>query len=211
MKIGEITEITDVTIVQPSLSETRRLLSTSAAPWAIALRQKWGSAERLMSVFNPSLQSECARHLDSVFSREKAPSVARFAGAFGTEAAKAWLVLQLRQLGEFAGQKDKQSLKQMDETAEVLMAEYGYLTLTEIMLYFHKFKCGAYGTFYGSVDGIAICAGMKDFLEFRRDHMNRLEREKRERERAAQEAKDKAECISFSEYLRRKEAMNAQK
>lgn len=176
------------------------------------MRERWGSAENVMAAYNPGRQSEMALHVDKVFSAEsQAPSLYRFRATFGDDSAKAWMVLQLRQLGEYAGVKDKQTLPQMQETAEVIIAEFGYLKLTEIMLFLHRLKAGHYGRFYGAVDGIAICEGLNEFLHWRRDQIARLEREANERARAAQEERDKAECISYEEYLRRKEAMNAQK
>lgn len=176
----------------------------------MALRETWKSAENLMATFNPSRQSEMARRVDDVFGRS-APSVARFSAAFGEDKATAWLMIQLRAVGEYAGAKDKQSVEQLRDTANVIAVEFGYLTLPELMLFFHRLKSGYYGHFYGAVDGIQICEGLREFLSYRRDQLNRLEREANERARAAQEERDKAECISYSEYLRRKEVINAQK
>ena len=70
------------------------------------------------------------------------------------------------------------------------------------MLFFHRFKTGRYGRFYGTVDPLIITTSLREFIKERNVEIERHEQE--ERERKAAEHRKRA--IPYTEYLRRKEA-----
>lgn len=172
--------------------------------WVEEIKKRYGTAEQIMTVFNPSRQSEFARYSDRCMTGE-APSLTRFSIAYGSKPAVSWLAIQLAAVGEYAGNKEKQSIEQLAETAEVLLTEYGYLKLTEFMLFFHKLKAGHYGSFYGAVDGIKIGEAMLEFIKWRRCELCRIDREAEQRRRAEAEERDKKNCISYETYKIMKE------
>lgn len=51
--------------------------------------------------------------------------------------------------------------------ANVIATEFYYLSVTELMLFFHRFKSGRYGRFYGSVDPLMITTSLRDFIKER--------------------------------------------
>ena len=84
----------------------------------------------------------------------------------------------------------------------MIATEYYYLKVSELMLFFHRFKTGRYGRFYGSVDPLVITTSLRDFVRERGIAYEQHEQEERER-------REKEECknaITYEEYLRRKES-----
>jgi hypothetical protein len=114
--------------------------------------------------------------------------------------AQLWLVGQLFDLSEYFGGKGKLTPMQLQETAKIMYASYPHLKLTEFMLFFFRFKQGAYGEFFGSIDPIKLMSALKTFLRERSDIIDRIENEKRKQEREKWEK----EAVTYKEYLRMK-------
>lgn len=129
----------------------------------------------------------------------KAPTLAQVSKAYGSQTTEEWLIYQIVDLSEFCKLKSKLPPTQVKQMAQLIMHAYGYFKVTEVMLYFRRFKFGQYGRFYGSVDAMIILDGIKKFCNERRDaiHMQlkKEEEQKRERQRRG--------CISWEEYQRR--------
>ena len=135
-----------------------------------------------------------------------APTLTQVSKAYGIQTTEEWLIYQIVDLSEFCKLRSKLTDTQVKQTAQLIMHAYGYLKVTEIMLYFRRFKFGQYGRFYGSVDAMIILDCIKKFCNERRDtihaQLKRVEEEERERQRRG--------CISWEEYQRReKERENA--
>lgn len=59
------------------------------------------------------------------------------------------------------------SPQQVLDCARTISSMYYYLKVSELMLFFFRFKAGKYGRFYGSVDPMAITSALIDFLDER--------------------------------------------
>lgn len=129
-----------------------------------------------------------------------APTLATANAAYGKGTAEAWLTGQLANLSEFSGARDKVLPEQLNETVRLVVSEYHYLNMAEIMLFCRRFKLGRYGKFYGSVDPIAIMAALKEFCRER--NIAFCEREKEEAQRRMEESRKNA--CTWEEYLRQK-------
>lgn len=129
-----------------------------------------------------------------------APTLALVSKAYGQQTTEEWLIYQIVDLSEFCKLKSKLTSTQVKQTAQLIMHAYGYLKVTEIMLYFRRFKFGQYGRFYGSVDAMIILDCIKKFCNERRDaiheQLKRAEEEERQRQRK--------NAITWEEYQRRK-------
>lgn len=112
-----------------------------------------------------------------------APALFSVSEAFGAGTARSWLVVQLNDLSEFAGCKDKLPVKKLDELANIILKNYGYLRLTEMMDFFRRFKAGEYGRFYGAVDPMVITCAMREFMKERETILGRLFRQDMERQK----------------------------
>ena len=101
---------------------------------------------------------------------------------------------QLSELSEFSGAREKISASQITQLAELIAADYHFLKVTEVMLFFRKFKKGAYGEFYGAVDPITIMRSLRSFQRERGEvYAHR---------KADDEPADDRECITYEEYVR---------
>ena len=96
----------------------------------------------------------------------KAPTLGVVKQAYGPNAPTMWLMAQLYDLCEYTGAK-KMDVQQATMLAEIIAQEYGYLKVSEILLFFLRFKAGNYGRFYGAVDPMVITAAIREFLKER--------------------------------------------
>ena len=127
------------------------------------------------------------------------PTLAEIRKNYGDKTPSAWLVPQLYNLSEYCGVKDKLEGAPLEETAFVIATEYYYLKISEIMLFFHRFKTGRYGRFYGCVDPLVITTALRDFAQERINAIVAKESEDRDREREEQ----RKNAITWEEYCKR--------
>ncbi|MCM1076270.1 MAG: hypothetical protein NC411_02795 [Bacteroides sp.] len=157
-------------------------------PAQLRVIERYGESFNFLKIFNPDKQVEYTRDLRRVFKGE-APSLSLVRGAYNEEAVESWLELQLYNLSEFAGCKEKITIPQVEETAKIILQDYGYLNVVEIMLFCQKFKKCEYGKFYGAVDPMLILGALKDFVAERNHYLRQYEKEVEDREAAEQEAR----------------------
>lgn len=141
----------------------------------------------------------------------KAPSLKVISEAYGENITETWLEIQLRDLSEFAGCKDKLSIQQIEQIAKVIILEFSFLKATELMHFFILFKSGKFGKFYGAVDGLVITEALQEFRQLRRERLWGLEQKRAREERARLEqqiADSKKNAVSYEEWKRRKQQNN---
>lgn len=132
----------------------------------------YGSAEQFLATFNPALQLMAARYVERAY-RGTAPQLATVCTGYGEPVAIVWLCIQLENVNLFAGVKEKMPVERQKELAGVILTEYAYLKVTELLLFFHRLKCGRYGRFYGSVDALFIASALLLFIDERRKELVR--------------------------------------
>lgn len=103
------------------------------------------------------------------------PTLAEIARELGGGTVKAWLVPQLANLSEFCGCKNKITPQQTRELAAIIAQEFFFLKVSEVMMFFYRFKAGEYGRFYGNVDPMVITVALRDFLRDRSEAYFRRE------------------------------------
>lgn len=160
-----------------------------------AVLQRYGVREDFLKAFNPSLQIAVARHPDRAFFG-KAPSLAVVKHTYGPNAPTMWLMAQLYDLCEYTGAK-KMDAQQASMVAEVIAQEYGYLKVSELLLFFFRFKAGAYGRFYGVVDPMVITTALREFMKERAWACEQHERQLRQQEL---EEDEKQNRLTYQEY-----------
>ena len=119
-----------------------------------------------MSDFNPAMQIQYCRDIDRVFFG-KAPRIGAMIAAYGRNTAESWLEIQLNDLSEFAGCKEKLTIRQIKEMSAIIVETYPHYNLAEFMLFFQRFKRCRYGRFYGAVDPMIILQSLDVFNEER--------------------------------------------
>lgn len=116
---------------------------------------------------------------------------------YSPETVDSWLDVQISNLVAFCGVKGKEELSDssiVDAVSAVIADNFGYLKLSELMLFFQQFKAGKYGRFYGSVDPLMITEALQSFLDFRAERIMVIEKVKRrEEERKREEQRSEQE------------------
>lgn len=77
------------------------------------------------------------------------------------------------------------------------------------MLFFHRFKSGRYGRFYGSVDPLVITTSLREFIKERNEAIDKHEQEERQAKRAADANRENT--ITYEEFLKLKQQKEQQK
>lgn len=126
------------------------------------------------------------------------PVLAELRANYGDNAPIMWLSAQLKDLSEYCGAKEKFTKQVLKQCAAVITTEFFYLKTSELMLFFHNFKAGRYGEFYGAIDPIKITSSIRKFVLDRNIVIEKQEQEERERKR--EQARKGA--VSYEEYQR---------
>lgn len=148
------------------------------------------------------MQRPYCRDLERVF-LGAAPTLRTLAQAYGRQVAESWLSIQLRDLSEFSGCKDKLTIRQTDELAAVIAQTFGHFKVTELMYFLQLFKAGRYGKFYGAVDGLAITTALHAFAKERMEAVHRYRQAAEQAEREAEEEQHRRDVAAFYARLDR--------
>lgn len=133
------------------------------------------------------------------------PTLAEICLAYGKTFSEQWLYPHIADLSMFTGAKNLDK-EQISSLASVISAEYRYLKVTELLLFFHRFKAGHYGRFYGTVDPMVITCALRDFVKERNIFLDQYEREKNNLEREQNASKPKMTYEEWLEYKKQKES-----
>lgn len=170
------------------------------------LVSKYGGRDAFLKTFNPDYQRKICDSQDLCFFGDY-PTITDTRLAYGKNAPVMWLVPQLYNLSEYCGCRDKLQGKPLEECAFVISTEFRYLKISELMLFFYRFKTGRYGRFYGSVDPLIITESLRKFCEERWYAYERAAEQRRQQE--AEKSKEGA--ITREEWLRMKQQDNKTK
>lgn len=168
------------------------------------MREHYGDAANFLEVFKPELQLLAAREWVRAYTG-KAPTLSAVIAGYGEATAEVWLCLQLENVNLFAGVKEKMPVIRQRELSKLIMTEYAYLRVSELLLFFHRLKCGKYGRFYGSVDALFIASALLGFMTDRRNDLIRIE-DTREKEEKKAKLQTPSGGISYTEYLAQKKS-----
>lgn len=162
------------------------------------MRERYGNAASFLSTFPPEMQVTAARYTERAYFG-KAPSLAAVSYGYGEQTTLVWLCLLLENVNLFAGVKEKMPVARQKELAALIAVEYPYLKVTELLLFFHRLKCGRYGRFYGTVDALFISSALIQFMDERRTETNRYKAARLKETQVA--ASPSSEGITYEEYL----------
>lgn len=168
------------------------------------MRDRYGSAEQFLNLFTPELQIATARNEARAY-LGSAPSLAVLAEGYGRQTVIVWLCIMVENLNNFTGVREKMPVARQRDLAALILAEYPNLKASEILLFFHRLKCGRYGRFYGMVDALFITSSLLQFSEQRRTEIIRYKEERARAEKSALPPPDTGRCITREEYLKQKQ------
>ena len=171
------------TTITKAISANRQQdLSPECRQKTTLLYSRFGDRNSFLAKCNPDVQTIFARHPDRCYFGDY-PTLSEINGAYGKTMAAQWLTTHLTNLSEFSGAKDV-TVDQLNELSRIIAQEYHWLKVTELLLFFYKFKTGCYGRFYGSVDPLVITTALREFVRDRNSAHIRHEQEERERKEA---------------------------
>ena len=181
-------------IHQPPKSSDCNLPTASCNDWRKKMVTRFTDVDTLCKKVGANAQHWCAANVDECFFGDF-PSLSQLK-ALGNNTPQIWLIIHLANLSEFCGARDKLNDDQLYDLASIITTEFYYLKITELMLFFHRFKAGKYGRFYGSVDPLIIVEALHKFCKERGDIIDRhyQEEQQRLREQAASDA------VTWEEY-----------
>lgn len=158
----------------------------------------------LLGRFNPDRQAWCARNPMQCLTAD-VPTLHDVRRLYGADAVRSWLDIQLTDLAMFAGVKKGDAAPHIRSLVQVIADNYGYLKLSELLLFFQHFKSGRYGRFYGQFDPMVVTDGLGDFCGWRTEQQARLFREQerrriQKRNAARQQQEDAGELMTRAEW-----------
>lgn len=160
--------------------------------------QRFGKKADFLSKVNPDAQTSFASKPDKAVMGDY-PTLRDIDVAYGKGFASMWLVPQIDNLARYTGAKNLTEVQQ-EELARVIAADCRHLKITELLLFFYRFKTGRYGRFYGTVDPMVITCALREFVNERNIMIDKFIQE--ERERKAEEEKKPA--VTWEEYCEMK-------
>lgn len=170
-------------------------LTSSGNALRVTMHKRYGDREQFMLTFTSSHEAAYCRHVERcIFG--SAPTLSQVNTAYGANTSAAWIITLLTDVSEFCGCKEKITREQTDTLADIIALNYGYLKVTEIMLYFWWFKSGRYGKFYGAVDPMVITTTLHNFIKDRNVLIARKESEDEER----RQAEWKKNAVSYEDW-----------
>lgn len=158
---------------------------------------RYGDRQSFMQVFHPDRLIAYTQDIERCFFGS-APSLHAVNAAYGAGTAEAWLVTQIEKVASFCGVRDKAE-QQTAELASLIAAEYTYMTVAELMLFFRRLMSGRYGRFYGSIDPLLIMQSLRTFADERSEAIARHEAEQAVARHKAWLNNEKA--ITYEQYL----------
>lgn len=163
------------------------------------VRQRFGNEQSFLQRVNPDTRNYFGAHTKTAVMGDY-PTLNDLDNAYGKGFSVEWLIPLIDVLSlETTANNPKE--RQQLELARLIATEYRHFKITELLLFFYRFKTGRYGRFYGSVDPMVIACALRDFAAERADLINTYTQEERERQREA----DLAGCISREEWLKMKQ------
>ena len=166
---------------------------------------KYGrTAKEFLLTVTPSQQSELYKDIPNCYFGEY-PTLMELNKYYTAKTAQAWLIPQLLDLSEYCGVKEKFTTNQLNQCSDIIAKDYAYLKVSEIMLFFARFKRCYYGRLYGSVDPLVIIEALKKFCHER--IMAYYEKNNMEEEKKVTEGL-KGAC-SWDEFVKMKKQMHS--
>ena len=159
--------IDQIAILQHNELAKQQTSLTPCCPRRADIIAKYGStAQEFLLTVTPSQQPILYKNIQDCYFGDY-PTLGELNGTYTPKTAQAWLIPQLLDLSEYCGVKEKFTTNQLSQCSEIIANDYFYLKVSELMLFFSRFKRGCYGRFWGAVDPLIITEALKEFCRER--------------------------------------------
>ena len=102
---------------------------------------RYGNAEKFLNTFKPDMQVMAARYTERAYFGT-APMLETVCLGYGELVVMVFICALLEDINLFVGVKEKMPVNRQRELSRLVLAEYPYLKVTELLLFFHRLKCG---------------------------------------------------------------------
>lgn len=136
--------------------------------------KRFGSDQMFKTIVNPNTQVDFGSNPQQAIMGDY-PTLIDIDAAYGKGFAVEWMIPHIDNLSSFSGGKNVTEEQQL-ELSRIIATEFRYLKVTELLLFFYRFKTGRYGRFYGSVDPLSVTCALRDFIKERNLFIDQTER-----------------------------------
>ena len=162
----------------------------------LAQKQNLTLATKILKDFAPNLCAKFATEaLERCFSAKTYTLTQLRINCAGLQ--NSWLSAQITYLNSISGATQMTEM-QMMMLASNISQTYGYLKITELMVFFFQLAGGKYGKFYGAVDPMQIMVDLNEFMKYRSIMLDKIESERRNEER--NKMLNNPKCITREQY-----------
>ena len=159
-------------------------------------KQNLNLATKILKDFAPNLCAKYATEaLERCFSAKTYTLTQLRLNCAGLQ--NSWLSAQITYLNSISGATQMTEMQMMMLVSNISQT-YGYLKITELMVFFFQLAGGKYGKFYGAVDPMQIMVDLNEFMKYRSVMLDKIESERRSAERNKMLSNPK--CITREQY-----------
>ena len=162
----------------------------------LAQKQNLNLATKILKDFAPNLCAKFATEaLERCFSAKTYTLTQLRLNCAGLQ--NSWLSAQITYLNSISGATQMTEMQMMMLVSNISQT-YGYLKITELMVFFFQLAGGKYGKFFGAVDPMQIMVDLNEFMKYRSVMLDKIESERRSAERNKMLSNPK--CITREQY-----------
>jgi len=176
--------------ITPTFSDSNALqplqsLSPDMQQKAIVLRAKHPQLTDLCYAYHPDNAVKFSHYPTRCITGE-APTLIDVNLAYHSTASIIWLIAQLTSLQEQLNVPNKMTVYQIDACAQNITERFGYLKLSELMLFFARLKGGMYNVdWHGYITPDKVVNALREhFIPYRNDLLHKIEKDRRDKERS---------------------------
>ena len=159
-------------------------------------KQNLTLATRILKDFAPNLCAKFANEaLERCFSAKTYTLTQLRLNCAGLQ--NSWLSAQITYLNSISGATQMTEMQMMMLVSNISQT-YGYLKITELMVFFFQLAGGKYGKFYGAVDPMQIMVDLNEFMKYRSVMLDKIESDRRSAER--NKMLNNPKCITREQY-----------
>ena len=159
-------------------------------------KQNLTLATKILKDFAPNLCAKFANEaLERCFSAKTYTLTQLRLNCAGLQ--NSWLSAQITYLNSVSGATQMTEMQMMMLVSNISQT-YGYLKITELMVFFFQLAGGKYGKFYGAVDPMQIMVDLNEFMKYRSVMLDKIESDRRSEERNKMLSNPK--CITREQY-----------
>ena len=162
---------------------------------------QYGNKESLLVALGASIHGKAGKYPSLMF-KANYPSLNTLSLAYSGNVIESLIMAHLESVNLYCGVTQKMEFPQMLDVANIIMMEYNYFKISELALFFYQYKAGYYGVFYGVIDPLKITTALIEFAQYRIKEINKIDREKQEKELSEKRKQWKLTDISREEYNR---------